>query len=236
MSWYTNLYPDINDFPSREGYKDPTDMEREGSNISILLSEIWSNIAALVYITPSKNLAEDPIQYLTNRFNIYWQQYLDYSRKKYNWYRAAELWQDEIYHQDYIERYPEGGGWNDEVEQYNEDGTKLTKEEYLKQLAEERANWKPSISWNHFQYNNCPEDGIVDNKKYIADVRNKLLGLIVATPKDITPDKDEDGYPISPMDFINGELANIKEWLNDCLYELFFSELYKKYEETSTQG
>lgn len=235
MSWYTNLFPDINDFPSREGYNSPSEMQEEGNNIEILLSEIWSNITALVYVTPSKDLAEDPIQYLVNRFNIYWQQYLDSSREQYDWYRAAELWEDEIYHQDYIERYPEGGGWCD-AEQCDKDGNPITKEEYLKQLAEERANWKPSISWNHFQYNNCPEEGIIDNRKYISDIRSRLLGLVVATPKDITPDKDEDGYSISPLDFINRELSEIKEWLNDCLYELFFSELYKKYEETSTQG
>ena len=234
MSWYTNLFPDINDFPSREGYNSPSEMQEEGNNIEILLSEIWSNITALAYVTPSKDLAEDPIQYLTNRFNVYWQNYLDSSREQYGWYRAAELWEDEIYHQDYIERHPEGGVCD--IEPYDEDGNPIPKEEYLKKLAEKRANWKPSISWNHFQYNNCPEEGIIDNKKYISDVRNRLLGLVIATPKDITPNKDEDNCLISPLDYINRELSEIKEWLDDCLYELFFSELYKKYEKTSTQG
>lgn len=235
MSWYTNLFPDVNEFPSREGYNSPSEMQEEGNKITVLLSEIWSNITALVYVSPSRSLAEDPIQYLTNRFNIYWQQYLDSSRERYRWYRAAELWEDEICHQNYIERYPEGGGWCD-IEQYDDDGNLISKEDYIKKVQEERANWKPSISWNHFQYNNCPEEGITDNKKYISDIRSRLLGLIVATPKDITPDKDEDNYSISPLDFINKELSETREWLNDCLYELFFSELYKKYEETSTQG
>lgn len=231
MSWYTNLYPNVDEFPSRDLFKSPGEMQEEADKWNDVLNEIWGKIHALAFITPSKDIAS--IESLIANFEQLWNAYINASKEQYDLYRAVEIWEDEINHQEYIEKYPEGGGWCD-IEQYDDDGKEISKEDYIKKVQEERAKWKPSISWNHFQYNDCPEAGVIDNKKFIADIKNKLMALVVATPKDITPDKSEDGY--NPISYITEELNNSKEWLDDCLYELFFSELYVKYKDTSTQG
>ena len=235
MSWYTNIYPDITKF-SHERFESTGAIEEEIEKLKSEREEKWGTILALVFATPNVIVSpgDDIIETLTTKFNKVWKEYRDLIDQEYYLYRVQELWEDEISHKDYIEKYPEGGGYNDLWDE--EDPSRLTKEEYLAKLKKERDAWKPSCSVNHFQYNHFPQEGITECNKYITEVKQKLLSYIIAVPKDIVPEKDEEGNINDPVLYLTKDLNDLKEWLNDNIWDLNFSKLCVEYWDTHTEG
>lgn len=92
------------------------------------------------------------------------------------------------------------------------------------------------LSYNKYEYNHDPQDGVTDNKRRVNTLFCEISGLICATPKDVCPDKDDEGNVVDPADWLIAKLNGLRELLNDALYDLHFSEVAVKYWETHGEG
>lgn len=100
----------------------------------------------------------------------------------------------------------------------------------------ENPELEKHIEWNHFEHNSDPEKGIKEEQKSIDYVENKLVMLCAASPEKIYSNKDADGNPVNPLDWMNEELNNLKEYLDESIYCKVFCELCVKYWDTHEEG
>ena len=70
--------------------------------------------------------------------------------------------------------------------------------------------------YNHHHYHSIAEidEKIVEVSKKIEEVWARILSLCTATPRDITPQEEE------PVQYINDRLEILREYLEDCDYQL----------------
>ena len=94
---------------------------------------------------------------------------------------------------------------------------------------------RKSIDWNHFEYNYDPERGVEEEQKSIDYVKNKLVMLCAASPEKIFAKQKEDEQS-NPLDYLNGELIELKEYLDESIYKKVFCELCVKYWDTHEEG
>lgn len=110
----------------------------------------------------------------------------------------------------------------------------LQSTQYYEDKDKETA--KKSLNWNHFEHSSDPEQGIKDEEKAINYVREKLIMLCACSPEKIYGNKDSEGRLVNPLDWMNEELRNLKEYLNESIYCKVFCELCVKYWDTHEVG
>lgn len=92
------------------------------------------------------------------------------------------------------------------------------------------------LSYNKYEYNHDPQDGVMDSKRRVNSLFCEISGLICATPKDICPEKDDEGNVVEPADWLIAKLNGLRELLNDALCDLHFSKVAVKYWDTHGEG
>ncbi len=94
---------------------------------------------------------------------------------------------------------------------------------------------RPILYFNHFVYHSKEEaEGILtDNVANLGKIKARILGICLATPKDITPSND-DGQ--DPLWYIEREMDYIEESLDDCLRSIRVAKLVIKYWDGHEEG
>ena len=234
MAWYTTIYPEVSKFSWKE-YQSREDLLKKIDNEEKKLNEKWQDIYMLCFASPNTIVPNDcnnTFEYIKNMFNKTWYEYISIYSQQYKLCRILELWDCVTSHEEYIKDNPDGGIYD----LWNEDESKMTEEEKRKKIQEERAAWKPSLDWNHFEYSSDPEDGVKECGSQILKIKEELLGFAIAVPKDIVSEKDEEGNQNDISWYLTEQLRNIKEWLDDRLSNLEFSKLCIEYWDTHTLG
>lgn len=102
-------------------------------------------------------------------------------------------------------------------------GTSFTKEHYLSHKSFE----------NKYQL----ESSISDLTSEIEYAKKKLLAMAVARPKDIVPEKDEEGSVNEPLSYIMHDFNETMEWLEESLLERNEEEQYLEvYDEQNSEN
>lgn len=237
MSYYTVLFPPVDRFP-RDKFADTKEVEKEAEAYKNFADEAWTLISGMVFMSPQvgSNI-QKTLSDLKNSFDDVWNRYLAACDQEYYYYRVLELWNDELWHQEYIEKYNLTSGWpaNMSLEEAEKCMDK-TLEEYKAERQKERDEWRPSLSVNHFEYNSDPEEGVTECEKNIAKIKRRLFSMVVANPKDITPDKDDEDTRQEPLWYLRSELEDVKEFLDDTIWDLNFSKLCVEFWDTHEEG
>ena len=227
MSWYTYLFPTDFDYSM---FSSPDEIQKEIDNCVNLANNCWTSLSCMAVSSPGILFPKEdnPLQPTIDLFNKVWKEFLDYSFEAEKYFRLQQYWEIKIKHDEDVEKYPNGHGYK-----YSEElGRDMTDEEYKDNLAKERAEWKPFICYNHFEYSNSPERGVEETNKYLEDTKNELLMLCTGDKSNLTDAE----YSDSLFDNIRNRLSNIKEWIDDCICNNYYSQLCLKYWDTKEEG
>lgn len=170
------------------------------------LHEIWAYINGLCVASPNVLTKEDPIKYATSTMIEYFNDYIEFSKLQNHDYHTLHMIRD------------------------REDWGKYSSEE-------KETEYKPNVWYNHFQYSHDPDAGIEECTKYIENVKKRLVNYACSSPKDILISNTETDEDIQDaVLYLTKELDDLREWLDENLYDLSFCELLNKYYDTHEEG
>ena len=171
------------------------------------LSEIWAYINGLCVASPDTLTKEDPIVFATKTMIEYFDNYVKISKEEdYEWF--------------HVEILDNKKWWEESPPEEGED-----------------TEYRPFITYNHFPYSSDPEDGIRSSMKDIEYIRKRLVNYACSSPKDIIiNDVDSDDYIKDASLYVTQELEELKDWLDETIYELCFSEMLSKYYDTHEEN
>lgn len=113
----------------------------------------------------------------------------------------------------------------------------VDKDNWDKDSEEENTEYKPRLWYNHFQHTHDPESGIEEYKHNIEYVKKRLVNYACSLPKDIVVnDPNSDDVIQDVILYLTKELDELREWLDEELYDLSFCELLLKYYDTHEEG
>lgn len=219
MSYYTYAYPTDYDYSS---YKDSKELRQEIEELTKDVNNYWLNLKCIAIASPASLFPKsaNPSEEAIGLFNSKWNKFITAAFNLEYLYRLKQFWQIQEDHEDYIEKYPDGDGYK-----YSMDlGRDMTDEEYRDYIAKERANWKPYIWYNHFEYARNPEYGIEETTKYINDSKEELLMMCFAD-NDLHHSEEYD----NDFNAISNKLDSIKEWLDTNINANYFAQMCVKY-------
>lgn len=228
MSWYTYLYPTDFDYSM---YDSPDELQKEIDNYTNLANCCWTSISCMAVSSPSILFPNEdsPLEPTIALFNKVWNEFLQYSFKSEKLYRLHQYWETKIDHDDYVKKHPDGDGYK-----YSQElGREMTDEEYKEHIEKERAEWKPYVWFNHFEYSDSPENGIEATEKYLNDTKTEILMLCTGDKNSVMGEENQ--YD-NPFDLIQSKLCSLREWVDDLINENYFSQLCKKYWDTKEEG
>lgn len=216
MSWYTIIFPDKCDYSS-EHFGTIDAINENIECLKVKKDEAWRRISSCVFMTPYSEEGKDVVETMDNLFTKYWDEYISLSEDENALYFAKEVQDDQERH---TKDVLEGRSYEDEMADFTDENGNVTRE------------WRPSYSYNHYEYNHLPSEGVTETKKVINDIRNKLTSLACATPKDIVrADNEEDVF------YTIGQMLNeYKEILDETLFTNFFSRMCVKYWDNHVEG
>lgn len=105
-----------------------------------------------------------------------------------------------------------------------------------KKYSEDKEDTRPCIMQNRFSYNSNPHTGIKECSDALEHYKDLLLVYVIANPKNIINDKDEEGGTLDVANSLIIELNNIRQAIEELYYDLKFSELCVKYWNTHEEG
>jgi len=228
MSWYTNLYPPKEDFDYSK-YESQEQLKKEMYEVNSYVNNFWTSLCCLATSTPETMFpkSENPLEEVIKLFNELWEQFIKHAFIYEFLFRVQQYWESQTDHDEYLEKHPNGDGYK-----YNQDlGRDMTDEEYKEYWEKYKAEWKPCIWYNKFQYNNFPEGGVEETEKFINETKAELVMLCTSDPK-VCVGGDYD----VPFDAVKARLDSMREWLNDNIKDNYFARLCVKYWDTHTEG
>ena len=104
------------------------------------------------------------------------------------------------------------------------------------EFGEDNEDYRPALDYNHFEYSNDPVQGLSDCDSSLEYIKQKIMGYACATPKDIFANIDEDDGVFDAAEYILHELRDLREFLDNTIYDRLFCELLDKYWDTHTEG
>ena len=228
MSWYTYLYPTDFDYSM---YNSPDELQKEIDNYTNLANNCWTSISCMAVSSPSILFPNEdsPLEPTIALFNKVWNEFLQYSFESEKLYRLHQYWETKIDHDDYVKKHPDG----DRYKYSQELGREMTDEEYKEHIEKERAEWKPYVWFNHFEYSDSPDNGIEATEKYLNNTKTEILMLCTGDKNSVMGEENQ--YD-NPFDLIQSKLCSLREWVDDLINENYFSQLCKKYWDTKEEG
>lgn len=217
MSWYTIIFPDKSDYV-QDKYGTIDEMIERTSELETKKDDVWRYIASCAVMTPYSEDGKSVIESMTNLFTKYWDEYIRLSEEQNKLAFSIGVYEDQEYHDERVNN----GYADDEDDEY----------EFTDENGNTVKEWRPSYSYNHYEYNYGPDEGVKETQKIINNIRTKLTSLACATPKDIiTANNDDDIF-----DIIGYRVSEYKEILDETLFTNFFSRMCVKYWGTHTEG
>ena len=170
------------------------------------LNELWAYINGLCVASPDTLNMDDPIKYATNTMLSYIEKYIDASNSENHDYNTLQM----------INERDDWGKYS---------------------IEEENTEYRPHLWYNHFQHTHDPESGIESYKNNIEYIKKRLVNYACASPKDIiVNDPDSDDKIQDAIIYLTRELDELREFLDESLYDLNFCELLNKYYDTHEEG
>lgn len=170
------------------------------------LDELWAYINGLCVASPNTLNTDDPIKYVTKIMTDNINKYIEISNSQNHDYHTLRMIED------------------------REDWGKYSTEE-------ENTEYRPHIWYNHFQHTHDPKGGIEDYNDSIEYIKKRLTNYACSSPKDIIINiQDSDEIIQDAVLYLTKELDELREWLDEELYDLSFCELLLKYYDTYEEG
>lgn len=170
------------------------------------LDELWAYINGLCVASPNTLNTDDPIKYVTKAMTDNINKYIELSNLQNHDYHTLRM----------IEERDDWGKYSTE---------------------EEDTEYKPHIWYNRFQHTHDPENGIDEYKHNIEYIKKRLINYACSSPKDIIiNDPNSDEVIQDVVLYLTKELDELREWLDEELYDLSFCELLLKYYDTYEEG
>lgn len=173
------------------------------------LNELWAYINGLCVASPNtivRNNTEDPIKYVTNSMLLNINKYINITEVLNHDYHTLHM----------IEERDDWGKYS---------------------IEEKNTEYKPHIWYNHFQHTHDPKEGIDHYNKNIEYIKKRLINYACSSPKDIivnNPDSEDNVK--DAIIYLTGELDELREWLDENLWDLSFCTLLDKYYDTHEEG
>lgn len=170
------------------------------------LDEIWAYINGLCVASPNILNTDDPIKYVTKTMSDNINKYIELSNSQNHDYHSLNM----------IEERDDWGKYS---------------------IEEENMEYRPHIWYNRFQHTHDPEIGIEEYKNDIEYIKKRLINYACSSPKDIIINNSDSEDPIQDaVLYLTKELDELREWLDEKLYDLSFCELLLKYYDTHEEG
>lgn len=170
------------------------------------LNELWAYINGLCVASPDTLNKEDPIKHATDSISSYFDKYVEISNSQNHDYHTKRM----------IEEKEDWGKYS---------------------IEEEYTEYRPHIWYNHFEYTHNPEEGIDRYKDNIKYIKKRLINYACSSPRDIIINNPDSSDNIQDaIIYLTGELDELKDWLDEILYNLSFCELLAKYYDTHEEG
>jgi len=135
------------------------------------------------------------------------------------------------YFADYVESFQINFDLNNVIDLKDQEPT-ITKEGDLEKV--------PYLYFNHYVYHSKEEaeSAIEDSNNQLLEIQAKILGICLATPRDITPhDQTQyaDGH-YEPLTYLEQEMNYLEESLDDCLQTMCIARIVAKYWDGHKEG
>lgn len=170
------------------------------------LNELWAYINGLCVASPNTLNTDDPIKYATNTMIANINKYI-------------ELYNSYTHDSNTLQMIEERDNWG----KYS--------------IEEENTEYRPHLWYNHFQHTHSPETGIAEYKESIDYIKKRLINYACSSPKDIIVNSPDSEDKIQDaIIYLTKELDELRDWLEQELYDLNFCELLSKYYDTHEEG